>query len=86
MSDWLLLTIGYFLGAILGFLICSVFAASKEEPELHITCKDCVHRNKKACPLSHFSSNETGTEILWITDIPDDFYCKEATPIEQKKL
>lgn len=87
MSDWLLLVIGYFLGAILGYLICAVLSANKNAPEPHITCKDCVHRNKKPCPLSHFCKHETTGEIIgYHTDKPDDFYCKEASPGEPQDL
>ena len=87
MSDWLLLLIGYFLGAILGYLICAVLSANKIAPEPHITCQDCVHRNKKSCPLSHFCKHETTGEIIgYHTDQPDNFYCKEASLGEPQDL
>ena len=47
MAGWQLLVLGYFLGAPLGFLLCSVLVASKDPPKPHTTCKDCVHRHKK---------------------------------------
>lgn len=82
MAGWQLLLLGYFLGAPLGFLLCSVLVASKDPPKPHTTCKDCAHRNKKSCPLSHFCKHETTGEIIgYHTDKPDDFYCKEAQNI-----
>ena len=84
MAGWQLLLLGYFLGAPLGFLLCSVLVAGKDPPKPHTTCKDCVHRNKKECPLSRFSSDVTGNAIFWITDRPDDFYCKDAKSFDHK--
>lgn len=92
MSDWLLLIIGYILGAPLGFLLCTVIVSGKDYKNPHITCKDCAHRNKKECPLSHIDCDVTGDCIFWHTDKPDNFYCKEAQKIvvgqdrKQKKL
>ena len=53
MAGWQLLVLGYFLGAPLGFLLCSVLVASKDPPKPHTTCKDCVHRHKKAVSYTH---------------------------------
>lgn len=78
MSDWQLLLLGYFLGAPLGFLLCSVLVVSKDPPKPHTTCKNCVHRHKEECPLSHIDCDVTGDCIFWHTDKPDNFYCKEA--------
>lgn len=88
MSDWLLLLIGYFLGAILGYLICAVLSANKIAPEPHITCQDCVHRNTDKCPFYHLKQDERIDQIGYrkCTDKPDDFYCKEASPGEPKDL
>lgn len=92
MSDWLLLIIGYILGAPLGFLLCTVIVSGKDEPEKHITCKDCAHRNKKECKYSHIDCDITGDNIFFTITMPDDFFCEEATPIvvgqdrKQKKL
>ena len=33
MAGWQLLVLGYFLGAPLGFLLCSVLVASKDPPK-----------------------------------------------------
>ena len=46
MAGWQLLVLGYFLGAPLGFLLCSVLVASKDPPKPHTTCKDCILTNK----------------------------------------
>ena len=81
MTGWQLLLLGYFLGAPLGFLLCSVLVASKDPPKPHTTCKDCVHRNKKECPFSHIECDVTGDSIFWHTNKQDDFYCKEAQDI-----
>ena len=81
MAGWQLLLLGYFLGAPLGFLLCSVLVASKDPPKPHTTCKDCVHRNKKECPFSHIECDVTGDSIFWHTNKQDDFYCKEAQDI-----
>lgn len=86
MAGWQLLLLGYFLGAPLGFLLCSVLATSKDPPKPHTTCKDCVHRNKQECPFSRFTSDVTGNVVFWITDKPDDFYCKDALRHDQEKL
>ena len=86
MAGWQLLLLGYFLGAPLGFLLCSVLVASKDPPKPHTTCKDCVHRNKQECPFSRFNSDVTGDAVFWITDKPDDFYCKDALRHDQEKL
>ena len=86
MSDWLLLLLGYFLGAPLGFLLCSVLVASKDPPKPHTTCKDCVYRNKKECPFSHIECDVTGDYIFWHTNKQDDFYCKDAKAHEPEKL
>ncbi len=76
MAGWQLLLLGYFLGAPLGFLLCSVLVASKDPPKPHTTCKDCVHRHKKECPFSHIECDVTGDSIFWHTNKQDDFYCK----------
>ena len=81
MAGWQLLLLGYFLGAPLGFLLCSVLVASKDPPKPHTTCKDCVHRHKKECPFSHIECDVTGDSIFWHTNKQDDFYCKEAQDI-----
>lgn len=81
MAGWQLLVLGYFLGAPLGFLLCSVLVASKDPPKPHTTCKDCVHRHKKECPFSHIECDVTGDSIFWHTNKQDDFYCKEAQDI-----
>lgn len=81
MAGWKLLLLGYFLGAPLGFLLCSVLVASKDPPKPHTTCKDCVHRHKKECPFSHIECDVTGDSIFWHTNKQDDFYCKEAQDI-----
>ena len=81
MAGWQLLLLGYFLGAPLGFLLCSVLVASKDPPKPHTTCKDCVHRHKKECPFSHIECDMTGDSIFWHTNKQDDFYCKEAQDI-----
>lgn len=81
MAGWQLLLVGYFLGAPLGFLLCSVLVASKDPPKPHTTCKDCVHRHKKECPFSHIECDMTGDSIFWHTNKQDDFYCKEAQDI-----
>ena len=81
MAGWQLLLLGYFLGAPLGFLLCSVLVASKDPPKPHTTCKECVHRHKKECPFSHIECDMTGDSIFWHTNKQDDFYCKEAQDI-----
>ena len=81
MAGWQLLLLGCFLGAPLGFLLCSVLVASKDPPKPHTTCKDCVHRHKKECPFSHIECDVTGDSIFWHTNKQDDFYCKEAQDI-----
>ena len=86
MAGWQLLVLGYFLGAPLGFLLCSVLVASKDPPKPHTTCKDCVHRHKKECPFSHIECDVTGDSIFWHTNKQDDFYCKDAKAHEPEKL
>ena len=86
MAGWQLLLLGYFLGAPLGFLLCSVLVASKDPPKPHTTCKDCVHRHKKECPFSHIECDVTGDSIFWHTNKQDDFYCKDAKAHEPEKL
>lgn len=86
MAGWQLLVLGYFLGAPLGFLLCSVLVASKDPPKPHTTCKDCVHRNKKECHFSHIECDVTGDSIFWHTNKQDDFYCKDAKAHESEKL
>ena len=86
MAGWQLLLLGYFLGAPLGFLLCSVLVASKDPPKPHTTCKDCVHRHKKECPFSHIECDMTGDSIFWHTNKQDDFYCKDAKAHEPEKL
>lgn len=81
MAGWQLLLLGYFLGAPLGFLLCSVLVASKDPPKPHTTCKDCVHRHKKECPFSRIECDVTEDSIFWHTNKQDDFYCKEAQDI-----
>lgn len=68
--------IWFILGALFGVLLMAVFTMNKEPP-IHITCKDCVHRNKESCPLSHFAFDEFNHPARK-TDTPDDFYCREA--------
>ena len=86
MAGWQLLLLGYFLGAPLGFLLCSVLVASKDPPKPHTTCKDCVHRHIKECPFSHIECDVTGDSIFWHTNKQDDFYCKDAKAHEPEKL
>lgn len=80
MSDCVLLVIGYFLGAILGYLVCAVLTFRKDEPKPHTTCKDCIHRDTDQCPFYHLKPDERVDRIGYrkCTDKPDDFYCKEA--------
>ena len=86
MAGWQLLLLGYFLGAPLGFLLCSVLVTSKDPPKPHTTCKNCAHRNKKECPFSHIKCDVTGDSIFWHTNKQDDFYCKDAKAHEPEKL
>ena len=88
MAGWQLLLLGYFLGAPLGFLLCSVLVASKDPPKPHTTCKDCVHRNTDQCPFYHLKPDERIDQIGYrkCTDRPDDFYCKDAKAHEPEKL
>ena len=81
MTGGQLFLLGYFLGAILSLVVYSALVASEDPPKPHTTCKDCVHRNKQECPFSRFTSDVTGNAVFWITDKPDDFYCKEAQNI-----
>lgn len=68
--------IWFILGALFGVLLMAVFNMCRG-PSVHITCKDCVHRDKELCPLSHFAFDEFNRPARR-TDTSEDFYCREA--------
>lgn len=67
--------IGSFAGFLVGFLLAALFRNSKTE---HITCRNCKLKDTSQCVLSHYIVIDFENNRKWITEAPENFYCKNA--------